>query len=154
MWNLLVGDGGLGLNVLGQPAKPGAEDDANARGAATRDCTALAASWIMSKRGVMVWLAWIFGFWSSFVRQYTVPGRKTNCAWVGRAMTLTIEATYEGGVLRPLQPLPLREHQTVVITIQEGSKAEEAAGLLRWTGDPEDLRRIAEDDEFGVLEAP
>ena len=27
------------------------------------------------------------------------------------------------------------------------------AGLLRWTGDPEDLRRIAEDDEFGVMEA-
>ena len=27
-------------------------------------------------------------------------------------------------------------------------------GLLGWTGDPEILRKIAEDDEFGVLESP
>jgi len=27
-------------------------------------------------------------------------------------------------------------------------------GLIGWTGDPEALRRIAEDDEFGIQEAP
>ncbi len=27
-------------------------------------------------------------------------------------------------------------------------------GLLRWTGDAETLRRVAEDDEFGILESP
>jgi hypothetical protein len=31
---------------------------------------------------------------------------------------------------------------------------ERSYGLIRWTGDPEILRQIAEDDEFGILEAP
>jgi predicted DNA-binding antitoxin AbrB/MazE fold protein len=29
------------------------------------------------------------------------------------AMPITIEATYENGVLKPSQPLPLEEHETV-----------------------------------------
>jgi predicted DNA-binding antitoxin AbrB/MazE fold protein len=70
-------------------------------------------------------------------------------------MPLTVEAVYENGVLRPTQPLPLQEHQTVRVTIEpELSWAEQTAGLLQWTGDPEILRRIAEDDEFGILESP
>lgn len=32
-------------------------------------------------------------------------------------MTLTIEATYENGVLRPAQPLPLKEHARVEVVI-------------------------------------
>ena len=69
-------------------------------------------------------------------------------------MTLTVEATYENGVLRPAQPLPLEEHQRVEVAIHtEPSRAERTAGLLRWTGNSEDLRRIAEEDEFGVMEA-
>jgi predicted DNA-binding antitoxin AbrB/MazE fold protein len=31
-------------------------------------------------------------------------------------MTVNIEAIYEDGVLRPTQPLPLKEHETVRIT--------------------------------------
>ena len=66
-------------------------------------------------------------------------------------MTLTVEAIYENGVLKPAQPLPLEEHETVRITIEpQRSWAERTAGLLEWTGDPEVLRRIAEDDEFGI----
>jgi predicted DNA-binding antitoxin AbrB/MazE fold protein len=69
-------------------------------------------------------------------------------------MPLTIEAIYENGVLKPSQPLPLKEHETVRITIEpQISWAERTAGLLKWTGDPEVLRRIAEDDEFGIREA-
>jgi predicted DNA-binding antitoxin AbrB/MazE fold protein len=69
-------------------------------------------------------------------------------------MTLTIEAIYENGVLKPAQPLPLKEHETVRITIEpQRSWAESTAGMLTWTGDPEVLRRIAEDDEFSVLES-
>jgi predicted DNA-binding antitoxin AbrB/MazE fold protein len=69
-------------------------------------------------------------------------------------MNLTIEAVYENGVLKPARPLPLKEHETVRITIEvEGSWAERTAGLLKWTGDPEVLQRIAEDDEFGLLES-
>jgi predicted DNA-binding antitoxin AbrB/MazE fold protein len=33
-------------------------------------------------------------------------------------MTLTVEAVYENGVLRPTQPLPLQEHARVHITIR------------------------------------
>ena len=58
-------------------------------------------------------------------------------------------------MLEPAQPLPLKERQTVRITIEpQRSWAELTAGLLEWTGDPEVLRRIAEDDEFSLLESP
>lgn len=70
-------------------------------------------------------------------------------------MTLTIQATYEDGVLKPAQPLPLKEHEKVRITIEpELSWAERTAGMLQWAGDPEVLRRVTEDDEFGILESP
>ena len=69
-------------------------------------------------------------------------------------MTLKVQATYEDGVLKPAEPLPLEEHQKVEVAIHtEPSRAERTAGLLRWTGDPEDLRRIAEDDELAFTEA-
>ena len=66
-------------------------------------------------------------------------------------MPITVEAIHENGVLRPTQPLPLEEHETVRITIEpDRSWAERTAGMLMWTGDFEDLRRIVEDDEFGI----
>jgi predicted DNA-binding antitoxin AbrB/MazE fold protein len=69
-------------------------------------------------------------------------------------MPLTIEAIHENGILKPAQPLPLKEHETVRITIEpQISWVERTAGMLKWTGDPEVLRRIAEDDEFGIHEA-
>ena len=40
-------------------------------------------------------------------------------------MSKQIEAIYENGVLRPLVPLSLEEHQRVTITIAEDSEAEE-----------------------------
>jgi hypothetical protein len=33
------------------------------------------------------------------------------------------------------------------------SVARESAGMLRWRGDWETLRRLAEDDEFGIMES-
>lgn len=70
-------------------------------------------------------------------------------------MTLTIEATYEGGILRPERALPLNEHDRVRLTVEPlTSLARQTAGLLRWPGDPETLRRLAEDPEFGILESP
>lgn len=69
-------------------------------------------------------------------------------------MTLKVEATYEEGVLRLAEAVPLKDRERVQVVIHtEPTTAEQTAGLLRWTGDPEDLRRIAEDDEFGILEA-
>jgi predicted DNA-binding antitoxin AbrB/MazE fold protein len=70
-------------------------------------------------------------------------------------MELSIEATYEDGVLKPLSPLPLAEHERVRVVIHPAtSRARQTAGLLQWTGDPELLRRIAEDPEFSILESP
>jgi predicted DNA-binding antitoxin AbrB/MazE fold protein len=70
-------------------------------------------------------------------------------------MTLTIDAVYENGTLKLAGPLPLQEHEKVRVTVHAGiSRARQTAGLLRWTGDPEILRRIAEDDEFSILESP
>jgi predicted DNA-binding antitoxin AbrB/MazE fold protein len=73
----------------------------------------------------------------------------------GEAMPITVEATYENGVLKPTEPLPIKEHERVRLIIEPAlTWAERTAGMLQWTGDPEVLRRIAEDDEFGILESP
>jgi predicted DNA-binding antitoxin AbrB/MazE fold protein len=70
-------------------------------------------------------------------------------------MSITVEAVYENGVLKPSEPLPFKEHEKVTITVDSAlTWAERTAGILRWTGDPEILRRIAEDDEFSILESP
>jgi predicted nucleic acid-binding protein/predicted DNA-binding antitoxin AbrB/MazE fold protein len=70
-------------------------------------------------------------------------------------MVITFEAIYEDGVLRTEKPLPLAERERVQVTVQpKRSVAQESAGMLPWHGDWETLRRIAEDDEFGVMESP
>jgi predicted DNA-binding antitoxin AbrB/MazE fold protein len=70
-------------------------------------------------------------------------------------MSLEVEATYENGVLKLDQPLPFKDHERILITVKsKTSRVDETYGLIGWTGDPEILRKIAEDDEFGVLESP
>jgi predicted DNA-binding antitoxin AbrB/MazE fold protein len=70
-------------------------------------------------------------------------------------MAITIEAVYENGVLKPIGPLLLKEHEKVRVTIEPAlAVAERTAGMIPWTGDPELLRHIAQDDEFGILESP
>jgi predicted DNA-binding antitoxin AbrB/MazE fold protein len=70
-------------------------------------------------------------------------------------MPVTIEAVYENGVLKPLSPLALSEHELVRITVHPRvSLARQTAGMIRWTGNPETLERIAREDEFGILESP
>jgi len=64
-------------------------------------------------------------------------------------MGLTIEATYENGVLKPSEPLPLDEHQRVRITLQSvPSRARQTAGLMGWTGSAELAERFATDPEL------
>jgi predicted DNA-binding antitoxin AbrB/MazE fold protein len=54
--------------------------------------------------------------------------------------TITIEAVYVGGVLRPAQPLPLSSDQQITITVQ----LPDGGG---WPGDVADIyREIAEED--------
>ena len=70
-------------------------------------------------------------------------------------MALTVEATCENGVLKPLQPLPLQEHETVRVTIESRSNwVQETAGILRWTDSHEELRRFAEDPELDYPPPP
>ena len=70
-------------------------------------------------------------------------------------MNFTLEATYENGMLRLEQSLPLREHQRVRITLDtEASWVEQTAGMVRWTGAAETLERVAMDPEFDPLEGP
>jgi predicted DNA-binding antitoxin AbrB/MazE fold protein len=70
-------------------------------------------------------------------------------------MSLEVSATYENGVLKLDNPIPFEEHQRLKVTVREEmSVVDRTYGLLGWTGDPEILRKIAEDDEFGVLGSP
>jgi predicted DNA-binding antitoxin AbrB/MazE fold protein len=66
-------------------------------------------------------------------------------------MPLIIEAIYENGVLRPVQPLPLREHEKVRLTVHSPSEVQQAVERVRATAglfqcrDPELIERIALD---------
>lgn len=70
-------------------------------------------------------------------------------------MSIEIEAIYENGILKLPHPVPLRENERVRVTIHEqGSRAKASYGLMGWKGDPEVLRKIALDPEFGHEESP
>ena len=70
-------------------------------------------------------------------------------------MTITVEATYENGMLKPITPLPFKEHEKVSVTVRSAlSLARQTAGMVPWKGDAETLERIAKDPEFGILESP
>ena len=70
-------------------------------------------------------------------------------------MALEVEATYENGVLKLDEPLPFKDGERLMLRITpKRSASERFCGSLKWTGDPEVLRRIAEDDEFGIYESP
>src|SRR5437868_4065396 len=45
------------------------------------------------------------------------------------AMTITIEATYEDGVLKPAEPLPLPEHAQVRVTVEQEPGARASSDL-------------------------
>jgi predicted DNA-binding antitoxin AbrB/MazE fold protein len=64
----------------------------------------------------------------------------------GRAVTMTIEATYENGVLRPAEPLPLKESQKVRVTLHtQPPDILQAYGIMEWKGDAETAERFALD---------
>ena len=77
-------------------------------------------------------------------------------------MTLTFTAVYEGGVLRPSQPLPLDEQAVVQVTVLNGkplvkteSKTElearirATAGILAWGGTSQELQEFLDDPDEG-----
>jgi predicted DNA-binding antitoxin AbrB/MazE fold protein len=44
-------------------------------------------------------------------------------------MSRNLKAIYENGVLRPLEPIKLKEHQRVTLTLVEGEDSEEKGKL-------------------------
>lgn len=70
-------------------------------------------------------------------------------------MSFEVEVVYENGVLKPNRPLPLQDHQRVTVIVrEEASVARRTYGLVGWQGDPEMVRRIALESEFGATESP
>lgn len=70
-------------------------------------------------------------------------------------MTLTLEAVYENGVLRPLQPLPFREHEKVRLTVETGrSWVEETAGIMGFKGTVEEAEYFGTDPELDFPPPP
>jgi predicted DNA-binding antitoxin AbrB/MazE fold protein len=74
-------------------------------------------------------------------------------------MGLSVEATYEGGVLRPVSPLPLKEHEKVRVTITEdaewrASRVRATYGMMGGKFDAEAIERIALDPELSIEESP
>ncbi len=70
-------------------------------------------------------------------------------------MTLTVEAIYENGVLKPIEPLPFKEHEKVTITVRPAtSLARRTAGMVPWAGDAESLESALRDPDVGMLGSP
>ena len=70
-------------------------------------------------------------------------------------MPITVEATYENGVLKLEHPLPLQEHQRVRVSVESvEDPVTRSYGMLRWSGDHETLRYLAEDVELDPQEGP
>jgi hypothetical protein len=76
-------------------------------------------------------------------------------------IALTIEAVYENGVLRPVGPLPLKEHEKVQVTVLTAAEVQTAPapdprgyGLVHWTGPLEDLDSLIDDEGNDPLEGP
>jgi predicted DNA-binding antitoxin AbrB/MazE fold protein len=65
---------------------------------------------------------------------------------------LDLEAIYEHGTLKLPRELPLREGQTVRVTIHaSGGAVRRLAGLIPWRRDPEELERFLNDPDEGAL---
>jgi len=64
-------------------------------------------------------------------------------------MPLIVEAVYENGVLKPAQPLPLKEHERVKITIAPNTNwLQETYGIFGWKGSVEEADRCPTDPEL------
>ena len=70
-------------------------------------------------------------------------------------MAITVEAVVENGLLRPMQPLPLKENEHVRITIQPKENwVQESYGLCGWKGNVEELRQLALAPDLDLEERP
>jgi predicted DNA-binding antitoxin AbrB/MazE fold protein len=69
-------------------------------------------------------------------------------------MTLTVEATYENGVLKPHQPLPLKEREQVQVTIRQAANvADQTYGIIGWSGDADTFDQLFQESKADRLES-
>jgi predicted DNA-binding antitoxin AbrB/MazE fold protein len=68
-------------------------------------------------------------------------------------MPKNIEVVYEGGVLKPLSPLKLKEHEKVRITLEEGESLVRATSGMFSGLDDNIINEIALSPEFLPEEA-
>jgi len=68
-------------------------------------------------------------------------------------MPKNIEVVYEGGVLKPLSPLKLKEHEKVRITLEEGESVVKATSGMFSGLDDNTINEIALSPEFLSEEA-
>ena len=69
--------------------------------------------------------------------------------------TLTVEAVYEDGVLKPKQPLPLQEHAQVRITAHPRVRnLADSYGIMGFQGTVEEANYFATDPELDYPSPP
>jgi predicted DNA-binding antitoxin AbrB/MazE fold protein len=71
-------------------------------------------------------------------------------------MAITVEAVYEGGVLRPVRPLPLREGETIEVVIPslEDNPVTRSHGLIAWNRDWNELEEFLNDPDHSFGGSP
>ncbi len=70
-------------------------------------------------------------------------------------MTITVEAVYENGVLKPTEPLPLKEQERVHLTVEtHRSWVEETAGIMGFKGTAEEADYFAMDPDLDYPPPP
>ena len=69
-----------------------------------------------------------------------------ECRYRAEYMTITVEAVYEDGVLKPAQALPFREHEKVTITVEkEQPSLRQRIAARAHALPPETLERLPSD---------
>jgi predicted DNA-binding antitoxin AbrB/MazE fold protein len=69
-------------------------------------------------------------------------------------MPLTVEAIYENGVLKPVEPLPLKEHEKVRVTIEPAENWVQATAGIIPCADPRLIEWAATDPELDYPPPP
>ena len=70
-------------------------------------------------------------------------------------MDLTVDATYENGVLKPTQPLPFAEHEKVRVTLETSTSwVERTAGIMGFQGPQAEADYFATDPELDYPPRP
>jgi predicted DNA-binding antitoxin AbrB/MazE fold protein len=69
-------------------------------------------------------------------------------------VSLTVEATYEQGTLKLAQPLPLKDHQRVRITVEDiDDPVARTQGMFGWSGDAATIEYFALHPELDPQES-